>query len=203
MSELMEAINFEAIVKPMEGWCTPQKAKRLYELVLETDSQLSVELGVFGGRSLVPMGIAHKAKGSGFVIGIDAWNNKVCIEGNNDPANNEWWMKLDMRAIYNSCRYYMDLHQLDEYCETLRMRSNVAVLFQNNTIDILHQDSNHNAETILTELKLWIPKVKVGGYWVVDDTDWKEAKEGYDHLNEFGLVLVEDHVKWQIWKKVK
>ncbi|MFA9220244.1 MAG: class I SAM-dependent methyltransferase [Sediminibacterium sp.] len=201
-------INFDAIVKPMEGWCTPEKAQRLFNLVIESDSKISVELGVFGGRSLVPIGLGHKKKGSGFVIGIDAWNNKVCIEGTNDQANNDWWLSLDMKIIYASCQRHIELNELEGFCDTLRIRStDVAILFPNESIDLLHQDSNHNAETIIAELKLWIPKVKIGGYWIADDTDWKEAKDGYSHLSDFGLELLETYTtekgQWQVWKKVK
>lgn len=69
-TEKVSEVNFANIVAPMEGWCSKEKAQKLFQLVLETDSQRSIELGVFGGRSLVPLGYGHKTKGSGFVIGI-------------------------------------------------------------------------------------------------------------------------------------
>lgn len=192
----------EGLRDRMEGWCTPEKGQRLYEIVQETDSKVSVELGVFGGRSLVALGLGHKEKGSGFVIGIDPWNNKACIEGNNDPANDEWWLSLDMREIYNSCQQHIEINELQGFCDTLRMRSvDVSILFPDGSVDILHQDSNHNTKTIVEELKAWVPKLKVGGLWICDDTDWPEAKDGYSYLPEFGLTLIEDHQKWQVWKK--
>lgn len=209
MTATLTTIDFKEVFKQdridkMEGWCTPEKAQRLYELVVETDSKLSIELGVFGGRSLVALAIGHREKGSGAAIGIDPWNNKACLEGSNDKANNDWWMSLNMKEIYASCQHHIEINDLIGFCETLRLKSvDVAHLFADGIVDVLHQDSNHNPETILAELKAWIPKLKVGGYWVVDDSDWEEAKGGYDHLNEFGLVMIEDHVKWQIWKKVK
>lgn len=196
--------DIEKIVAPMEGWCTVEKARILYDLVIKSDSRVTVELGVFGGRSLIPMGLAHKEKGTGFVLGVDPWKKEACLEGTNDPLNDEWWKNLDLKAIYQSCQDAIARLELEGYCETLRMTSqSVSILFPDNLIDIIHQDSNHNTETILSELKLWIPKLKMGGYWVADDTDWKEAVEGYSKLPEFGLELFENHITWQIWKKVK
>ncbi len=198
------ASELEQAVSQMEGWCTPEKAQVLYNLVKKIDSVLTVELGVFGGRSLVPMAMAHKEKSSGIAIGIDPWKKEACLQGTNDPKNNEWWANLDLKAIYLSCQYHIEKNGLEGFCETLRMTSKSAsFLFRENSIDIIHQDSNHNTETITSELELWIPKLKIGGYWVADDVDWPEALDGYSKLPGYGLELFEDYHTWQIWKKIK
>lgn len=191
-------------VESLYGWCTPEKAARLHELIISSNSQFTVELGCFGGRSLLPMALAHKEKQSGFVIGIDAWKAEVCLEGTNSKENDEYWANVDYKLVYDNCRDAIDKHDLTDYCDTLRMRSQVCgTLFTDNIIDVLHQDSSHNPETILAEIEIWIPKLKVGGYWIADDTDWKETAFGYSKLPEYGLKLVENFDKWQIWKKVK
>lgn len=202
------AIDFNKVFKEnsalkMEGWCTVEKANRLFEIVQETDSRISVEIGVFGGRSLVALALGHKEKNSGFVIGIDPWKNKACLDGNNDPANDEWWMSLNMKQIYDSCQYHISLNELEGFCDTLRFRAvDMADIFPNRSIDLLHQDGNHNYASITNELNAWVPKLKVGGTWICDDTDWKEAASGYALLPTFGLEKIEDHQKWQVWKKV-
>lgn len=198
-------MNLESVINNIPGWCTVEKANILFDTVIKSDSQLTVELGVFGGRSLSAFAMAHKQKKSGFVIGIDAWKAQVAIEGTNSPLNDEYWKNtVNYKDIYNACQNMIYFNHLEDYCDTLRMRSqNASVLFQKNTIDIIHQDSGHNVETITDELKLWIPKLKIGGYWIADDTDWVEAIEGYSHLSEHGLILEQDFTKWQIWKKVK
>ncbi len=192
------------VIESLPGWCTAIKAARLFSLVKESNSQLTIELGVFGGRSLIPMALAHKEKGSGFVIGVDAWKASVATEGTNDPANDEFWRNLNHTDIYRSCQEGIYKYGVEDYCDTLRLKSHsVALLLADNICDIIHQDSNHNVETITDELKMWVPKLKVGGYWIADDTDWKEAVQGYAQMPEYGLELVEDFHSWQIWKKVK
>lgn len=188
----------------MEGWCTHEKAQALYDLVTESDAQLCVEIGVFGGKSLIAMGLACKDKGSGGVIGLDPWNNKACTEGSNSEANDKWWMSLDLVNIYMGCINAIRRNGVFEQCNTLKLRSaDSAKLFVNNLCDIIHQDGNHNPESITKELKLWIPKLKVGGFWICDDVDWVEAAEGYAKLPEYGLELVYDYKTWQVWKKVR
>ena len=197
-------MSLQGVVESLHGWCTVEKAERLYQLIKESDSKLTVELGVFAGRSFIPMAIAHRDKQSGFAIGVDAWKAGVCIEGTNAEANNQYWKNVNYKEVYQSCINAIDQYDLKDYCDTLRMRSSQAgILFADNIIDVLHQDSNHNIETIIAELKLWSPKVKKGGYWIIDDCDWVEAVDGYKKIPDYGFQLVEDHIHWQIWRKIK
>lgn len=192
------------LVPKIEGWCTEEKAKILFDLVLSSNSQITVELGVFAGRSLLPMAVAHKDKGSGIAIGIDAWKKDVCLEGTNSPLNDDYWSRVDFSKTYLECQRLIVQHKLFDYCATLKIKSQqAACLFEENSIDIIHQDSGHNVETITEELKLWSPLLKMGGHWIADDCDWVEAKDGYSHLPEYGFLLVNDFTKWQIWQKIK
>lgn len=196
--------RLKEIVELLPGWCTPEKAQRLFNLIIESDSQITCELGVFGGRSFIPMALAHKKKGTGFVLGIDAWKKEASLEGTNSFENNEYWSKINYTEVYRKCIYDIQVNDVDDFCSLIRMRSQEAgLLIADNVIDILHQDSAHNVETITAELNLWVPKVKTGGYWVADDLLWKEAKEGYAKLPDFGLEMVEDHHEWGIFRKIK
>lgn len=202
-------INWDEIFLPnsphkMEGWCSDEKAQALYDLVCTSDAKLCVEIGVFGGKSLIAMGLACRDKGSGGVIGLDPWNNKACTEGSNSPLNDKWWLSLDLVHIYMGCIKAIQRNGVFEQCNTLKLKSeDAAKLFTDDLCDIIHQDGNHNVESITKELQLWIPKLKVGGYWICDDVDWPEAAGGYAKLPEYGLKIVEDFHTWQIWQKVK
>lgn len=195
--------DWSELVK-LHGWCLPDKMQRLYDLVILSDAKTTVELGVFGGRSLFPMAMAHKDKGTGYARGFDSYSHEDCVEGSNDPENNSWWKSLDLDSIYKETLEWMNNNGLEPWCRIERMNTKDAHKhFENNSIDILHQDSNHSSEVILEELKLWIAKLKVDGYWINDDANWKEAQAGYSRLPEFGLKLLEDFSTWQIWQKVQ
>ena len=192
------------IVESLPGWCASEKAQRLFDLIVESNSQITVELGVFGGRSFIPMALAHKQKGTGFALGIDAWRKEVSLEGTNSPENNEYWSKINYTEVYRKCIHAIRVNEVDDFCSLIRMRSQDAgFLIADNVIDILHQDSAHNIETITAELNLWVHKVKIGGYWVADDLLWEEAKKGYAKLPEFGLEMIEDYHEWGIFKKIR
>jgi len=194
----------EAVINRLEGWCTLSKAQRIYDLVIESDSQLGCELGTFGGRSLIPMALAYKQKGSGFIFGIDTWHKNASLEGTNSDANSEWWAKVDFKYIYNTLSDAIDHYELNDFCGTIRLNSKaMGLLVADNVLDIIHQDSNHSSEVIIQELELWAKKLKVGGYWIADDIHWPESKEGYSKLPEYGMELFEQYEQWAIYKKVR
>ncbi len=166
----------------IDGWCTIEKAEKLFELVSESDSMLTLEIGVFGGKSLIPMAYAHKLKGTGVILGIDSWSAKASLEGTNDAANNDWWAKIDYPSMYQKCINAIDSNGLDQ-CGVMRINSSQAVgLFADNSIDVLHQDSNHSEEITTKEVELYMPKLKKGGYWVSDDTDWATVKKSVEMI---------------------
>lgn len=191
------------------GWCTEEKMRRLYQLAKETPLQYDrkvniIELGVYAGRSLFPMAIAYKESGAGAVIGVDAWDNIAPLQGTNHPANNKFWEELDINAIYN--HFTKSIYDLQlqgvvyhEKCKSVDYAPSV----KDYSCVIIHQDSAHNPETIIAELDAYISKLAIGGYWVVDDSDWPEVKDGYAKLPDYGLELREDYTSWQIWKKVR
>lgn len=194
--------SMEEVINELPGWCTAEKAGIIYDLVKHSNSQLTVELGVFGGRSFIPMAMAHQDKGSGKIIGIDSWKVETSLYGTNDPANNEWWASIDLKAIYKEVAGTILRYGLTRFADLMKSSTQEAAeKFADSSIDIIHQDSAHNVETITEELALWIPKLKAGGYWIADDTHWKEAKDGYKKLPDYNLELVEDHTTWQIWRK--
>jgi cephalosporin hydroxylase len=181
-------MNKETVViesQKMGGWCTAEKADRLYDLVLNSDSKLTVELGVFMGRSLIVMAQAHKAKQSGVIIGVDAWSKQAALEGTNEKANDEWWGKLDYRQTHESVSKDIFKHEVEEYCSILKMTSETfGLMIADNTIDVLHADSNHSEEVTTREIELFYPKLKSGGFWVADDCDWPTLKKAVEILKE-------------------
>ena len=65
-----------AYMSQLEGWCSEDKAGILIDLIVKYKPQVIVEVGVWGGKSLVPMANALRANGSGKIYGIDPWDNR-------------------------------------------------------------------------------------------------------------------------------
>jgi hypothetical protein len=204
MDHAMSHPNIETFIAldlpKLPGWCTPEKTRRMFELT--KGSMLCVELGVFGGRSLVSIALALADQGFGRVDGIDPYTTSAALEGTNDPANDEWWAHLDYKAIENIAEETLYRLELVQYTRLVRMLSRSVVEFYGDeTIDLLHQDSNHSEEITCQEVALWAPKIRSGGYWAFDDTNWPTTKKAQKLLLESGFTRTEDHETWAVFQK--
>ena len=180
----------------IEGWCTEFKAKKMLEY-LPSDAKLCVEFGVWGGKSLLPISISCK----GTVIGIDAWSPDASLEGSNDLANDEWWKKIDYDHFYKYTQNLLNKYNCTN-TKLWRMKSVEAFLkFEENSIDFLHQDSNHSEEISCAEVELYCFKVKPGGIWVFDDTNWPTTQKAQGLLESKGYTVLYDNSDWKIYKR--
>jgi len=178
------------VVPELHGWCTVEKAIQLYNLVLEHTNPLCVELGVFAGRSFLPLSLGATYKG-GNAIGIDAWSKEACEQGINDIANTEWWNKIDYDFFYDYTKKVLHDAILSNTTKLIRSKSVDAVSqFESKSISVLHQDSNHSELVSVEEVNLWYDKVKIGGHWVFDDTDWSTTQTAQILLLEKGYELM-------------
>lgn len=191
----------ERILTPLHGWTTPGKGLRLAELVLERHASCSVEIGVFGGRGTLSLALAHQLQRFGAVTAIDPWKALNSLEGTNSQANNEWWASLDYENILESFLNAINQHALGPYIQVQRKSSSECIAqFQNQTIDVMHQDGNHSEEVSCIEVERWTPKIKPQGYWVSDDTNWPTIQKSLRLLEEKGFSLIEDHQSWRIYQ---
>lgn len=163
-------------INGLHGWCTTEKAEAMARLICMEKPKLCVELGIFGGRSLVAQAIALKHVGSGVVWGIDPWTKEAAIEGTNDPENDKWWMKLDLDGIRDGALKAISDRELWPWTRVIIAKSHDCYnMFHD--IDILHQDSNHSEEVSVLEAKRWVPLVRQGGYVWFDDADWPSTEK--------------------------
>lgn len=194
-------MSFQTLVDSMPGWCTAEKAERLQRLIIDSNAQFSVELGVFGGRSLIAMALGHKIKQSGVIIGVDAWSKQAALEGTNDKANDDWWSGQSFKEIHQNCIKDIFKNDVDDFCSVLKMTSETfGKLIGDNTIDVLHADSNHSEEVTTREIEIFFPKLKSGGYWVADDTNWNSLSKAVSMLKE-KMNVVHDGETYTIFQK--
>ena len=194
--------RIEACIPPLHGWTTVDKGVRLAELVVSTQAALSVELGVFGGRGTISLAIGHEALEHGYVVAIDPWERAASLDGVNAPENADWWGKLDHEEIYQSFLKALADSRTASLCRVLRERSDVAVAeFEDRSIGVLHQDSNHSELISSAEVELWAPKLRAGGLWIADDTDWPTTQRAQARLVRKGFAVIEDHSAWKVFRK--
>ena len=176
-SNLMALINDDTVF----GWCQPEKAIDLYDRVVEEEAKLVVELGVFGGKSLVALGLGAKKLGNCKVIGIDPWKHDDALN-ETDGANRDWWAAQDLEAVYHQAKHVMNRAMLSGVVQLMKRNSVDALEHIGDDIDVLHIDGNHSEWDSCRDVLNWLPKVKPGGVIYMDDEDWVSTKKAQEFL---------------------
>lgn len=161
-------------METIPGWCSTEKALLMMDVIKENQCQRCVEVGVFSGKSLFPIAKALQYNGSGIVFGIDAWDPSEAVKGyeTSDP-NYTWWNQLDFNSLYNQTLKLVQKNHIYKFCNIIKLPAqDAACLFEDETIDFLHLDGNHTAECAIQDLMHYFPKVKDGGYILLNDPNW-------------------------------
>lgn len=163
---------FETISKiqpKLPGWCCPEKAEALAAMVVAIRPMISVEIGVFGGSSFIPIALAHKHINYGIVVGIDPWDKSESIK-NETAENAAWWQDQDHDLIYYQFAARLKELELEKFTTIWRQTSDRAQ--PPNVIDLLHIDGSHTDQAVRDVVR-YASKVRPGGFCVMDDLDWK------------------------------
>lgn len=164
-----------AALPAMHGWCSAEKATKFIEIISEYKPEICIEIGVFGGSSLIPQAMALKENNKGIIYGIDPWTNDSALEEMISEEHREWWGKLNLEDIYKHCLENISKYHVNGFCNIIKNKSeNVVNLFKDDSVDILHIDGNHSETLSYKDVTLYFPKVKIGGFIFFDDIWWTE-----------------------------
>jgi cephalosporin hydroxylase len=193
-------VFLRAVTPTMGGWLTPDRAVEMYRLVREYRPALTVEIGVFSGRSLVATAMGLKDNGHGHALGIDAWRPQTCIEGEHHNADARWWARTDLHAVHRACMETIWRLGLAERVTVIRAASQDCAGIIPDGIGILYIDGNHSELASCRDVELYLPKVAPGGYCWMDDTDWISTKKAQSMMGE-RCELVKDGGNYRLYKK--
>ena len=202
--EQREDIKWKALdaMSKLEGWCTPQKASILIDFVMLLNATTIVEIGVFGGKSLVPMAYALQSLGAHRkVFGIDPWNTRASTDGM-DGDHKDWWGQIDHEQIYKDLKDKIVEFGLAKNIILVRETSEKAPLIYD--IDLLHIDGNHSDIASMIDVTKWVPLVRKGGLIFFDDTDWNNEGLAVRWLDEHCVKLIQfldGNNEWGVWVK--
>jgi len=214
-SEFESVIPFDLAVKldaysymsELEGWCSLEKAAVLIDLILLEKPRIVVEIGVFNGKSLIPMACALKANEEGKIFGIDPWNTAEAVKGMKLIVNRVFWNQIDFDAIYRSLVEKIEQFNLEEQIVLIRSTSVDAAPIED--IDLLHIDGNHSEVASCQDVTKWVPLVRSGGAIVFNDMTWTEqgikttarAVSWLDENCEKEMEYTSDYSVFGIWRK--
>ena len=178
-----ETIQYQQTIP---GWCSPEKAQKMMDLIYDTYPSICVEIGVFGGSSVYPTARALNYLKNGMLYAIDPWKAVDCRVGYApDDPNAIWWSQVNLDKIFKDFRKMIQQNHLSKRCTIMRTTSQAALTyFMDDSIDILHIDGNHSEVASLADVEMFFPKVKSGGYIWFDDVDWSTTHKAVLYLYE-------------------
>jgi len=179
--------DLELLLKDVEGWCTLHKAEKLAELAAAPSVRIAVEVGVYGGKSLIPVAAALKAKGFGCIYGIEPWDNDVAVETFTSEDNDKWWKAVDLVAIKRGFLQKVVAEKLEGQIKLLEIPSDSAItVFQGarfyGKIDLLHIDGSHSFEQSVFDASFWLRICAKGAFIVLDDINWTSVAVAFEFL---------------------
>lgn len=195
-------------VPTVHGWCTVEKAQWLARWIVERQCTRIVEVGVFGGRSLVPMamamdyiqrlGIVQDCK----LDGIDAYSNEAAEARDVDGPNKDWWKSVNLEVIQQMAKDAVIRHKVGHIVDFLVCTSVQAVVkIDDLSLDLVHVDGSHNQEESTRDVEIWWPKLRSGGVMVMDDTNWPSVASARALAARLG-ALVHHNEAWEAYQKV-
>lgn len=153
----------------LHGWAELDKAITLASIVVAYKPKTIVEIGVWGGRSLIPMALACKAVGKGTVIGIDPWSPVVSAQGQVSEQDKQWWGDKNHEMVYQHFASFVSKLGLEAWTSIRRMKSDDFK--ESLEIGLLHIDGNHGPQAI-ADTEHFCPMIPVNGICILDDLHW-------------------------------
>lgn len=163
-------------LEDLEGWCWAEKAERMLSIALDERAEIMVEVGVYGGRSLIPLIVAAQHN-RGYVWGIDAWSNTVATTVPYGQDHNTFWKNDDMGRVKDKLFKFLGEHKLSGHVAIVEASGEQALhLFQDKSIDLLHVDASHSVLDEARDVSSYLMKLRTGGILIIDDTDRDEVQ---------------------------
>jgi predicted O-methyltransferase YrrM len=193
-------------MEQLHGWCSCEKADFLIDLILRARPSIVLEIGVWGGKSLIPMACALKHNGHGLIYGIDPWEIQASVEWVMEDANRNFWEHANHEWVYQHLLQKLTQFDLHPHVSLNRNTSEKASPIEG--IDLLHIDGNHSDPASYLDVTKWVPLVKSGGWIIFDDMTWFEkgvfttsrASQWLD-ANCYKIAEFTDICTWGVWVK--
>lgn len=154
-------------IPTLHGWCSIEKACALAGLVLATKPKVIIEIGVWAGRSLLPMAWAVKENRQGLVIGIDPYDPQQSSK-DEFGDHEKWWVAQDHKAIQRTFESFIKRFGLNDVVSLEVMPSDK---FKPVPCELLHIDGSHTEQAV-RDAERFGPMVPLGGIAVFDDIMW-------------------------------
>ncbi|WP_398471780.1 class I SAM-dependent methyltransferase [Tardiphaga sp.] len=201
----LRATIVETIPK-LSGWCSERKALLLSDLVLQNDVERALEIGVFAGRSAVPVAMTMRYLKRGQLLAVEAWSNLVATAYPIDDEHDNWWAEVDLAAIKREYFKSITKYDLTRHVSTLELSSDEAfAALSTSSFDLIHIDGGHSEQQAIADVQQWTSTLNKRGLAVVDDIFWPSMKPARAWLHATCEVVDEvcesEHVTYGIYRR--
>ena len=192
-------LAIKEVLPVLRGWGGKvERPYRMAELIVQEKPKTVVEIGVFGGQSLIPQALALAVMRSGRIYGIDPFNLEVIKKEMAELDDEPMWLKQDMDLVLkDTLRWIRDLGLAERAILIVSESKDCSTLF--NSIDILHIDGAHTEEAALLDVNLYAKRVKKGGYIWMDDTHFPSLQPALRELENVA-DLVDDWGGYRLYQ---
>lgn len=185
----------------LPGWCSCEKAVLMYDWVVTNKPKRCVEIGVYGGRSLVPIALALAYLEQGMVWGIDPYSAAVVEEDPDHVAGNPGWRQEDLDLAFSAALGAIVELKLARYVRLLCGHSaEVSRCFVGWKIGMLHIDGTHSVHQTMNDVANYVPRVEHGGTVWIDDLRLPGPAEAVRTLDKELKVLF-DHPEYRVYQR--
>lgn len=193
------------IVGRIQGY----KIEHFHQLITSNNLKNCVEIGVWKGSSL--FAIANGVKQiNGTVTGIDPWAMESLpndIPGNpnllHHILNNIIGEQATLEKVYNQLLTIIETNNLQDIIKIIRKKSEDAyTYFEDNSIDLLHIDGNHDEHQVTKDIINYFNKVKPNGFFVLDDINWPGVNNAFQKHLKDKVKTIHNDSTWSTFQKL-
>lgn len=178
----------------------PVSREKLYTVLSDIGCKIGVELGVGGGDNAESL--IKKILSIEKLYLIDPWKHYPKI------IYPYGWHKISQQQQDNRYKSVVERFKNDERIIVIRQESYFASeSFDNNSIDFVYIDGNHNYEFVLADLTSWYHKVKKGGIILGHDFMGRpgvaKAVVDFSRLAKLEYIYVTSDKPWRTYMFLK
>lgn len=192
---------FRAWEDTLPGWCFVPKMVQMAGLVLREQPQLCIEVGVYGGRSALPVAAALRHNRKGLLRAADPYSGTEALKGTLPPSE-AWWGAADLNEVLALFLQARLVSGLEPWLEFDRVPSALFLArLAPDSVDVAHVDANHSEEGALADVTATWAALKPDGWLWLDDTDWSSLRPALNWLDSARAEQVADFTRFRLYRK--
>lgn len=168
------------------GGCSVNKGFVMAELIRRFDLKVSVDIGIYRGRSFFPQAVAHSRWTGGTVYGVDPYSMGEALENDCGDLKDkvaDFAARLDFDDLYQTVERNIVSRGLEKHAKIVRKTSMAAAPeFRERGVSfgLIHIDGNHDTARVMEDVDAYLPLLAPSGFVVLDDISWSSVRPAYD-----------------------